>query len=391
MATIQTRFTTDGAARYRVRYRVDGAQKVTTFAVLKHAEKWLALLEAAGPEAALTALKTPASVTVPTITEHVTDHIDHLTGIQDGTRSDYRVMLDKHITPHLGSLPVTLVDRAAGARWLNALEKAGLSGKTIRNVHSLLSAALTSAARNKIIGENPIKGLRLPVTVREQEITFLTRDEYQRLLGHVPAYWQPLVQLLAETGMRWGEATALTVADVDLDRRTIRIRQAWKRTGSSTPKLGTTKGRQSRTIAMPKRCADFLAARSKVAAPGDFVFINTKGGPVRHTSFRTNVWVDAVASFAGDTQTGKHKTTRRTTWDGKGTGKRPRIHDLRHSFASWAIAAGLSLTAIQRHLGHQSIKTTSDTYGHIFRADLDAFAQIIPEAIEPAASPGIGT
>lgn len=389
MAAIQRRVTPSGAVRYRVRWWQDGRQPVRSFTDERRARKWLALLEAAGPDAALAALAEPESATVPTVAEVVTDHIAHLTGIEDGTRRDYTVMLTKHIAPHLGALPVTLLTRQAGAAWLNALERAGLSGKTIRNIHSLLSSALTGAARDKLIGENTIKGLRLPVTVRHAEMTFLTRGEYARLLALTPESWRPLVQLLAETGMRWGEATALTVADLDLDRGTIRIRQAWKRTGASAPRLGTTKGRQSRTIAMPTRCRPLLAQRAEQGAPGDYVFTNSHGGPVRHGAFRSNVWVPTVAAFAGDQPAGRHPTSRRVTWDGKGTGKRPRIHDLRHSFASWAIAAGLSLTAIQRHLGHQSIKTTSDTYGHIFRADLDAFAQIIPEAIDTRDLPAL--
>ena len=44
---------------------------------------------------------------------------------------------------------------------------------------------------------------------------------------------------------------------------------------------------------------------------------------------------------------------------------RPRVHDLRHTHASWLIAAGIPLTVIQRRLGHESIKTTSDRYGHL--------------------------
>lgn len=49
----------------------------------------------------------------------------------------------------------------------------------------------------------------------------------------------------------------------------------------------------------------------------------------------------------------------------------PRIHDLRHTFASWAIQAGVPLPVIQRQLGHESIQTTVDTYGHLARSDFD--------------------
>ena len=71
------------------------------------------------------------------------------------------------------------------------------------------------------------------------------------------------------------------------------------------------------------------------------------------------------------------------------TGKRPRVHDLRHTYASWAIRSGTPLPVIQRQMGHESIQTTVDTYGHLVRADLHDLAMSIgaqlPElpAIEP--------
>ena len=51
-----------------------------------------------------------------------------------------------------------------------------------------------------------------------------------------------------------------------------------------------------------------------------------------------------------------------------GLSKRPRIHDLRHTCASWLIQAGRPLPAIQQHLGHESITTTVGTYGHMDRS-----------------------
>ncbi|MFK5691260.1 tyrosine-type recombinase/integrase [Ornithinimicrobium sp. LYQ92] len=352
-----------------------------SFATGEAAERWLRLLDAVGPAQAVAALEQPEASTAPTVGELVFAHIEHLTGITEGTRQDYNRMAARHIVPHVGALPVTMLDRQAGARWLNALTRTGMAASTIRNHHSLLSAALTQAVWDKEIPENVVKGLRMPSTLTTQEMVFLTRDEYMHLRECAPERWRPLVTVLAETGMRWGEATALTISDLDFDRRTVRIRQAWKRSGKAQPDLGVTKGRQSRTVAMPKRARDDLRELSG-RAPREFLFINSKGGPVRHSPFRLNVWVPTVATFAGDKPTGRHPTTRRMMWDGQGTGERPRIHDLRHSFASWAIARGMSLTSIQRHMGHQSIKTTSDTYGHIFRADLDQFAEIVPDIVE---------
>ena len=107
---------------------------------------------------------------------------------------------------------------------------------------------------------------------------------------------------------------------------------------------------------------------------------------MRHQTFHGDVWTPAVRTFAGDTRRTVQgaRGRPRIAWDDDGPGKRPRIHDLRHTFASWAIAAGHSLTAIQRTMGHETITTTSDTYGHLFRADRDAFAELVEMPARPA-------
>lgn len=140
---------------------------------------------------------------------------------------------------------------------------------------------------------------------------------------------------------------------------------------------------------MPAVCRDDLVELTAGRAPDAFVFTNSRGGPVRHQAFHGGVWTPAVRAFAGDTRRvqPQKRGRPRVVWDATGHGKRPRIHDLRHSFASWAIAAGHSLTAIQRTMGHETITTTSDTYGHLFRADRDAFAQLIAPAVMPGIEP----
>ena len=87
----------------------------------------------------------------------------------------------------------------------------------------------------------------------------------------------------------------------------------------------------------------------------DLVFTNKQGKQLAHNVFHP-VWQKAVAQF--EARTGVH----------------PRIHDLRHTFASWAIQDGVPLPVIQRALGHQSIQITVDTYGHLGLADFNALA-----------------
>lgn len=97
----------------------------------------------------------------------------------------------------------------------------------------------------------------------------------------------------------------------------------------------------------------------------------TQGNAVRANTFRNGVWNPAVERASG-------KAVRR---GGKAPekllGKEPRIHDLRHTCASWMIAGGVPLPVIQDHLGHESITTTIDLYGHLDRSSMQAAAVAI--------------
>lgn len=378
MSTIQRRVLANGDERWRVVWRDDThRQRALTFTSEESAATWRGVLDLVGTKAALRALDDdppgPDSRTIPQQCRH---HVEHLTNVSDGTRRRYGKVITGDIAPHFGDLPLSLMSRDAGARWINAMRQAGAASKTIRNKHALLSAAMQSAVEEGLIPSNPVKGLKVPESM-PPEMIFLTPDEFRRLVNVVQPRWRLLVQTLALTGMRWGEATALTVADLDFHGHTIRIRQAWKATSGAGHQLGAPKSRRGvRTLAMPvdirAQLAEHVAGRGARA----YVFLNSRGGPVRHSSFHEGVWTPAVRAFAGDEPT-KHATGGRPaiTWT-EGPGKRPRIHDLRHSFASWAIQAGHSLTALQRHMGHESIQTTSDRYGHLRRADWDAFADL---------------
>lgn len=365
-----------GVESWRVRYRHDGQNLAVTFDTHADALRWQTILDTLGHAAARAALDDDTAAGARTVAQQVARHVEHLTGVEEGTRSDYLSYLERDIAPHLGSIPLPLLTRERVAAWVNELEKRGLRSKSIRNRHSLLSAALTAAQREGLIGQHPCRGMRMPRDEHQRrEMVMLTRAEFAQLLQVLPERWRPLVVLLVATGIRWGEATALQVADVDLAAGTARIRQAWKHTDGKGHRLGPPKSRRSlRTITLEPGVAGMLEPLVKGRPSGDFVFTNTRGRPVRQNTFHGDVWTPAVRKFAGDTcekiATGGRP---RLVWT-KGPGKRPRIHDLRHTYASWAIAAGVPITVIQRSMGHESIVTTSDTYGHLQRADYEALA-----------------
>lgn len=121
---------------------------------------------------------------------------------------------------------------------------------------------------------------------------------------------------------------------------------------------------------MSEEVRDALITRSAGKAPDELVFTAVSGGQLKNARFSGYYWRPAVERA-------------RTL----GLEKDPRIHDLRHTHASWLIAAGRPLPSIQRRLGHESITTTVDTYGHLLvevdEGDLVALSQALSFGTEP--------
>jgi integrase len=380
-ASIHRRERANGTLAYRVMFRIDGKQVGETFDTLPAAEtfrEWVARF--GGREARELRQQRTEHRGVTTLAEIFADFLEHSPGITDGTRAEYRRVAARSWLPTLGELPVTAIDRNTVARWINEQKKqitrrgTPTASKTLRNQHALLSSTLAYAIEMGLRPDNPAKlgrGLRLPAG-QQAEMTFLTHDEFARVLTHVDPHWRPLLITLAGTGMRWGEATALQWSEVDLDspKPTVRVVRAWKH-GETQRVLGIPKtSRSRRTITLPEEVADVLRPLRGDAKPSDLVFRGPRSGQVHHQSFR-RVWHAAVKA--------------------SGIDKRPRVHDLRHSHVAWLIDAGRSLPSIQRRLGHEKISTTIDTYGHL-SDDADslnaaaisvALSQALPQLANP--------
>src|SRR5690606_34364167 len=103
-----------------------------------------------------------------------------------------------------------------------------------------------------------------------------------------------LVLLTALTGLRWGEVSALTVADVDPLRRRERVTKAFTRLDDGTLLLGDTKTHARREVPLPAALVDAVAAQAAGRAPGDLLFTGARGGPLRRESFDRSAFRPAV-------------------------------------------------------------------------------------------------
>lgn len=373
-ASIRERPRKDGIT-YSVSYRLDGVQSSLPFDNKAHADALVALIKAHGAARALAMhgiqparrRRPGRDPAVLTVGAWVDRHIDTLSGVERKTLAEYRRYLVRDIEPTLGQIPLTALRRSDISAWVNQLREDGASGKTIQNKMGFLSGCLNAAVRDGNLPANPAVGIRLPRTVR-REMCFLTHAEYDLLRAAFTDRWHPLLDFLVATGARFSEATALTPADVDRDNHTVRISKAWKRIpdGAVRYELGQPKTRRSnRTVDLP---ADLLG---RLDYTGKYLFTTTTGGPIRIYSWRTNVWTPALA---------KAKTPAPGQADKPTLTKPVRIHDLRHTAASWLLAAGVPLIVVSQHLGHEDTSVTSKIYGHLDRtagkAAADAMGQI---------------
>jgi integrase len=370
MASLRNGKRRDGSSYVQVLYRLNGKQSSTSFEDLVSATRFKALVDRFGAAKALETLGADPEFSALTVGEWIQHHVDHLTGLRKSTLYDYRSYLKNDIADSIGDLPLFSLTRDDIARWVQSMARSGASGKTIANKHGFLSSALNAAVRAGRLPANPAAGQRLPSSAR-QEMTCLTREDFDLLLSNVSEYWRPLVEFLVASGCRWGEATALRPADVDHVSNTVRINKAWKRTYDvGGYEIGPPKTRNSvRTINLPNSVLD------KLDYTGEWLFLNKAGRPVKGNGFHDRIWQPAVErSWPTVDEQGNPVAN-------KSGVPRPRIHDLRHTCASWMIQAGVPLPVIQRHLGHESIHTTVSVYGHLDRRSMqmasDAIAQML--------------
>lgn len=359
MASIRPSKRRDGTFSFKVVWREDGKQTSRTFDTEADAADFKRFLDGNNNTYRLAvAAKRQSRAEGPSVDEMIASHIDQLTGVEPRTRSDYRRDARLHLTPALGALKVVQLSRRHVRDWVNDMDAAGTSPKSISNYHGLLSAVMNTAVAEGVRDDNPCKGVRLPEREhRDDTDFFLETWEYALLLDQFPKQWSPVVELLAGTGARWSEGTALKVGDAVLDASVpyVKITKAWKRDDNNRFYLSRPKTRRSvRNVTISEPLAELLGRLVAGRDPDDWLLRTPRGHSVSYPYFHTRVWTPAVkrAAKPADRRTAPLR-------------RRPTPHHLRHSHGSWLINEGVDIFTVQRRLGHESIKTTLEIYGHL--------------------------
>jgi integrase len=249
----------------------------------------------------------------------------------------YRHALHGKVLPELGRLRLSAVTRTRVQDLVDALVARGLAPSTVRPLRALYRRAL---AREQV-ALNPTFGLALPA-VRGSRERVARPEEAAALIAAVPIGEQALWATALYAGLRRGELRALEWESIDLEQGAIHVSGAWDAVvGRIAPKSRAGVRRVPITNILRQH---LLAHRLRQGHGGNgFVFPNRYGRPF-----------DPVGALA----------RARTAWAAAGLTPIT-LHECRHTYAAFMIAAGVNAKALSTYMGHTSITVTIDRYGHL--------------------------
>lgn len=276
-----------------------------------------------------------------------------------GTLQDYDTHGRKRLLPWFGELPIAAIDEDRVRDWLDEMLElvadGELSPKTVNNARTCLSMTLGEAVRRGQLAHNACR--QVPGLPEERrELDYLRLDEIERYLEACGDFYRPLAEFLIGTGARISEALAVRWPDAELETGIVRISRQRARTTLATV---ATKGKRFRSVQIgPRLVATLQQLRNQRAATrrddGGWLFLCPP--PLRGRYSRRTQPVPPNRRTAHDWH----------EWALEDAGLRDMpLHALRHTAATAWLATGHPLIFVQRQLGHRSITTTEEHYGHL--------------------------
>lgn len=264
------------------------------------------------------------------------------------TLAGYESILSKHLLPRWESRAIGTIDPFAVDELVADLRRDGVAPGTIRNVVNLAKGMFRHAERWGLLRSNPCAGVAIPKSPRS-EMLFIDASEVEALAAAIEHPYGTLVRFAAYTGLRAGEIAALRVRRLSLLRGSVDVRESVAEVHGALV-FGETKTGARRSVALPRFLCDelavHLAERNIDTKPDDLVFTSPDGGPLRQSNFYRRTFKPAVLR--------------------SGLPAELRFHDLRHTAVALLVAQGAHPLAVKERLGHSSITTTMDRYGHLF-------------------------
>jgi integrase len=276
------------------------------------------------------------------------------TTVRPSTFAGYESHVRVYLVPCLGHIRLVQLSPQHVQQFLNDRVQDGLSTATIQRIRATLRKALADAQRWDLVARNAA-ALASPPPSKRPKIRPISASEAMALIEHVRGHrHEALVITALGAGLRMGEILGLRWEDVDFEGRTLTVAHALQRVDGQLVLVPPKSQHSRRTIPLAATVVTALAAHRACQDEvrlvlesewdeRDFVFTTRMGKPL----IGSNVLHEfqSILAAAGL--------------------PRYRFHDLRHAFASFLLAQGVSMYMVKEILGHSQIALTIDTYAHL--------------------------
>jgi integrase len=290
---------------------------------------------------------------------------------RSGTRARDRSILDRHITPALGSRAIGSVAQPDIQSLVNAWAACG-AARTVKRQYDVLRATFRYAVDADFLSRSPCRDIKLPESkpVRRR---MPTTEQLTRLADELGPSAGMMMWTAVLTGLRWGEVAGLRVGSVDLLRGELRVIEQRTRDLAGDDVTAEPKSSAGvRTLSIPavlvEMIAGHLAGRKVTAAdPMEFVFVGERGGPTNYSHFRQRVWEPACD------RAGLPELT---------------FHDLRRCNATAMVAEKVDLKTAQTRAGHSDPRLTIGLYAQVVTEADRAASDSLAARLFPGVSRG---
>lgn len=262
----------------------------------------------------------------------------------------------------------------------------GAGLRTVQQAVGLLSMLLGAALAEDpplLPGRNPCEGVlkQLPPAVVRPPVYF-TVAQHDAILVELDEPWRLVVDFLAYTGLRWGELPALRRRSFDFLHELVHV--YWVRDRKGVEREYPKSKRSRRVVPIPPHLVDPIRELVAGRGPDERVFLDGDGAPLSYWSLQT-VWERATTAARTCGPTGRCRDAEGACRDAEHHIPTYSPHALRHTNASWLVAAGVDLYRVQAQLGHESYITTQ-RYAHLAPDAHDSIRAVLA-ALRPTQAP----
>ena len=276
--------------------------------------------------------------------------------LRPSTLEHYRSDMEHHVKPYLGQKKLTQITASDLRKLYDDLKKQGrvhprpgqsrgLSTTTIHGIHTTLHHALKSAVDQRLLPHNPADHVEPPKVVHKS-MTILNEEQLDTFLAAVEQdpIWKNFFYTELTTGLRLGEICGLMWSDFDAKKGTLSVNRTIHKEKGGRLVTGDTKTYAgTRTIVLPDSTAELLRGRKKNSY-SVWIFPNPlkPEAPMNPNTAYRQLKAILTENSLPDL----------------------RFHDLRHTFATHALANGVDAKTLPGILGHTKASFTVDTYTH---------------------------